>query len=107
MWGMGSCGGSLIFGRAAGEGALCGENSMHATRFSRVGVTHAPHTRITTVCACSGKRVVVVRKTRKSKPGIGSVCQMRERKSERGRGRQGKGSLKRVFVVASRFVLFI
>lgn len=37
------------------------------------------------VCACSGKRVVVVRKTRKSKPGIGSVCQMHERKSERER----------------------
>lgn len=67
--------------------------------------THTHELRLC-VCACSGKRVVVVRKTRKSKPGIRSVCQMRERKSERGRGRQGKGSLKRVFVV-SRFVLFI
>lgn len=81
----------LIFGKRKGEGVtLYGENSMHATRFSRVVATHAPnkHTHTHTngscccmcmcVCACSGKRVVFVRKTRKSKPGIGSVCQMRE-----------------------------
>lgn len=58
MWGMGSCGGSLIFGRAAGEGALCGENSMHATRFSRVGVTHAPHTHELRLCVHAAENVL-------------------------------------------------